>query len=201
MAPTLPYSTATQVAYLMQNLFRGVAPSPATPVTASILAQLITWTDGVIDSYFSAVGYAIPFADIVGETWPPHQTVLLNYMSAVGAAAMAGGYILKPAPAMIPGREGGEQNVYGVLFNRFATDINTHGYRFRALYYAGTKAEKWIATPYGPRGDYWPGDLYDPTQYELVRPYTNRMRELYGDVADMDFDWDYMYSLRTASVA
>lgn len=200
-APTTPYSTPAQAAYLMQNMFRGVVPSGTTPVTSTVLAQLITWVDSVIDSDFAAVGYILPFVAVSGETWPTHQTAFLGFMSATGAAAMASGHILKPAPAMSMGQQGGDQNVYAVMFNKFRTDIDKSGFHFRAQYYAGTKAEKWIATPYGPRMDFWPSDLYDPTQYELTRAYTNRMHELFSDVKDMDIDWDYMYALRDSSQA
>ena len=143
MPPTTPYVTPTLAAMLMQNIFMGQVPQDDSAVTNTVMSQLITWTDGIINGMFKSVGYVVPFAAITGETWPTDQTVLLQIMSAVGCAAMASGHILLPAPRMIPGREGGQQNVYAAMFRTFQTDVKENGAGFRANYRLGTKAEKW----------------------------------------------------------
>ena len=198
MAATVPYSTPAQAAYLLQNIFRGATPSGSTVVTDTVFVQLISWTDAMIDGNFAAVGYKVPYVALAGETWPVTQTVLLSYMSAVGAAAMAGGHILKPAPALQPGREGGNQNVYALMIDRFFEQVNEHGFHFRAQYHEGTKAEKWLGKRYGPRTDFW-SDYWDPTKYELMQDFTNRIRKVFVDIQDTEVDWDYLYSMRATS--
>jgi hypothetical protein len=200
MPPTTPYSTSKQAAYLLKTMFRNTRPGPSTPVTDEEFTQMIQWCDSVIDMNFSSVGYIVPFATLSGETWPTHQTNWTAYLSAVSAAAMAGGYILAPAPAMMPSQVRGGQNIYASMINQFFVSIGKHGYHFRAQYYRGTKAEKWLTTPQGPRTDFM-SDYLDPTRYELLSAYTDRIVELFGDVGDLDIEWDYLYSLRSVSAS
>lgn len=193
--PTKPYSTSDQVGYLVQSKFYGGAPSPTTVPSSTVIATLITWTDGVIEMEFQSRGYKLPWVEISGETWPVAQTTLLGFMSAIGAAAMAGGHILKPAPMMGPGQRGSQGNIYSIAFEQMRKQIETTGYRFRAQYYAGSKAEQWIAEPYGPRGDFME-DYWDPTDYWLLKQYTEELHTVFAEMNAMDIDWDFMFSLR-----
>jgi len=197
--PTSPFCTAAQISYLCQNLFRGQTPTSGTPVTVEVIEDyIIPWVDSMIEMQFQSVGYKVPFLTLAGEAWPTHQTTWLQFISATGGAAMAGGYILKPAPAMAPGRVGSPKGVYAQMIDELMREITKSGFHFRAQYYDRTKAEKWLATPYGPRTDFWQ-DLWDPTRYELVRGYTKIISELFDDMQEMDINWDYFYSIRTGS--
>jgi len=194
-APTTPYCTPALASLLSKNMFRGRAPSSSSPVDPTELGQLITWTDSMLQGDFSTVGYKLPFVALSGETWPTWQTNLLQFMSAIGSMAMATGYILAPAPALVQGRNTGGQNAYAVLIESFREQIRDNGLRFRAQYWAGTKAEKNLATIYGPMTDFMK-DRYDPTRYELFRAFTERIEGEYADVKAMNIDWDYMYGSR-----
>jgi len=193
--PSTPYVTPTLASILSKNMFRGQAPGASTPVENSELVQLISWTDSILDGDFSSMGYKIPFQQISGETWPTYQTTLLQFMSAVGSMAMATGYILAPAPTFQSGRASGTNNPYAVLMERFREQIRLDGFRFRAQYWPGTKAEKNIATIYGPFTDFGM-DYWDPTRFELLRAYTNRMVDVFDDVLDYRINWDYVYGIR-----
>ena len=138
--------------------------------------------------------FSIPFLTISGETWPTWQTTLLQMMSAVGAGAIASGHIPLPAPRMSPGREGGSQNVYATMFNSFRTQIEKSGMGFRGQYYLGKPAEQWCNEPVGPRTDFYDG-YYDPTRYMLLADFTDKFKGVFGDMAELDMDWDYIYEL------
>jgi hypothetical protein len=178
-------------------MFRGLTPNASTPVSNTELAHLIGWGDAILEGDFQAIGYKIPFQEISGETWPVNQTTLLEMMSSVAAIALGTGYLLAPAPAMTIGRVQGERNPFWVMIDRFRQAISDHGFRFRAQFYLGTKAEKLLSDPHGPRTD-WMEDLYDPTRYQGLRKYTDFIAEAFKDIQDYDIDYDYMYSFRTA---
>ena len=194
-APSTPYVTPALASILSKQMFKGQAPSSNTSVDNTELAQLIAWTDSMLNVDFASLGYKIPFQTISGETWPAHQTVFLQFASAVGAMAMATGYILAPAPALVAGRVSGERNAYAVMIEGFRNQIRQDGFMFRAQYYNGTKAERLIATKYGPYTDFL-GDHWDPTRYELLREYTERIVDVYADIAGYNIDWDYLYDER-----
>lgn len=194
-APTTPYCTWTLATLLSLNMFKGRTPTINSPIDPTTGAQLITWVDSLLQGDFHSVGYKIPFQAISGETWPTFQTTLLQYASAMGAMAMATGYILAPAPQLVAGRTQGERNAYAILIESFRNEIRTHGFRFRAQYYNGTKAEKMLATRYGPQTDFMK-DRFDPTRFELFRAYTDRMVDVFEDVQDYQIEWDYMYQDR-----
>jgi len=197
-APTTPFCTPALAGILSKSLFRGQNPSSTTSVKDSDLEQLIAWTDAQLCGDFRSIGYKVPFIEISGETWPTDQTTLLQFWSAVGAMAMASGYILRPSPQMLPGRSGGERNVYAVLIEAARRDIREHGYHFRAQTYIGTKAEELLTEPQGPRTDFGQ-DYVDPTRFELMHAYTDRMREVFSDIKVMNLEWDYVYELRAES--
>ena len=195
MPPTTPYVTGDLASLLAKNLFRGQTPSFSTAVTDMEMDQLILWTDSMLNMDFFSVGYKVPFLTLSGETWPAHQTTFLQFMSAVGAMAMASGYILAPAPAMHTGRVSGERNVWAVLIEGWRQGIHENGFHFRAQHYIGSKAEQWLATPYGPDTDFI-RDKWDPTRFELLRDWTDRITDVHSDIQGLDIDWDYLYSLR-----
>lgn len=191
-APTTPYCTPQLASLLSLNMFKGRTPTALSPVDPATWTQLITWTDSMLEGDFHSIGYKIPFLELSGETWPTFQTTMLQYASAMGAMAMASGYILSPAPQLVAGRTQGERNAYAVLIENFRLEVRKHGFRFRAQYYNGTKAEKNLATVYGPQTDFMK-DRWDPTRYELFRAYTDRMVEVFDDMADYQIAWDYVY--------
>lgn len=198
-APTSPYSTAAQVAYLIQNRFYGGAPSATTVPSTTILSTLVSWSDGVIEGHYRAMGYIIPWAELPNETWPASQTTLLQFVSAMATAAMAGGHILKPAPMMGQGDRGAQGNVFTIAVDEMLKQIGQHGYGFRAQYRCGTKAEQIVALPYGPRSDFTE-EYYDPTRHAwLLRKYTTELRSAFADITGMNIDWDYLYELRQES--
>jgi len=192
--PTTPYVTGALASILSKNLFKGQIPSASTPVANTEIDQLILWVDGIIDGDFSDLGYKVPFQEISGETWPSWQTVYLQIMSAVGAMAMTTGHILLPSPVMRPGRAGGEENVYTTLFRRMQARVQKRGLRFRARYYRGTQAERFISDPQAPRTDFQV-EAYDPSRYELLKLYTDRMVSFFGDIRKMNIDTDYVRQL------
>lgn len=193
--PTTPFTTPAIARVLSTSLYKGRVPDANSPVPEADLEQLILWTDAQIQGDFRKIGYKIPFVAISGETWPTDQTTLLQFWSSVGAMAMATGYVLRPAPQMVPGRSGGERNVYAVLIETARQEIREHGFHFRAQTYVGTKAEELLTEPQGPRTDYGQ-DYYDPTRYELMHAYTDRIKELYTDMAALSIEWDFIYLLR-----
>ncbi len=197
-APTSPYCNTAQVSYLLQNtFFRGV-PTQDTVPTDDVITGLITWTDGVIQTTFQAIGYKIPFAVLSSETWPAHQTSFLQFMSMIGTAAMVSGYILTPVPLRRPDRASGETNVFATMFNRMRDDIRETGLMFRADHYVGTKAEKFISEPYGPRVDYLE-DYFDPTRFQKLNAYTEMILKEHDDITARNIDWDYLQDLEAAT--
>jgi len=198
--PTPPYVTSALASLLLQNMFRGQVPDANTPITLDVYDQLIQWSCSYIDGWFASVGYKIPFATISGETWPTFQTTLLQMMAAVGAGALASGYVPLPAPRMVPNREGGEQNVYSVMFHGFMTQIHENGLGFRAQYWLGRDAEQWCNEPYGPRTDFYDG-YYDGTRYQLLADFTDTYMGVFQDMGKLDLNWDYLYELTLSTSA
>lgn len=194
-APSKPYCTYELASLLSQNMFKGRTPNANSAVDPMTITQLLTWTESMLEGDFHSIGYKIPFLELSGETWPTFQTTMLQYASAMGAMAMATGYILAPAPQLVAGRAQGERNAYAVLIESFRLEVRKHGFRFRAQYYNHTPAEKQIATAYGPQTDFMK-DRWDPTRYELFRAYTDRMVDVFDDIADYDIAWDYVYQDR-----
>lgn len=196
-APATPYSSSEQVSYLMQTLFLGGTPTHGSVPPVSVIETLISWTDSVIEATFASVGYDVPFSAISGQSWPTGQTNFLSFMSAIGVAAMAGGYVLAPYPTRGMSR-GTEETGYARLFEKMRQDVQTTGLGFMASYRIGTRAEKWICEPYGPRLDFLE-DLADPTRYSLLKGYTDMILDVYDETPTAD--WDYTYFVRLASAA
>lgn len=197
-APMSPYSSPAQVAYLLRSLYLGGPPTAITVPENVIVQNHIFWSDAVLEAAFRMVGYKIPFESLSSETWPASQTAMMSYASSVGAAAMVGGYILRPAPAIGPGRStpGASGNAYADMFERFRQDISSGGLGFRAAYQLGSKAEKFLSDPYGPRLDFLE-DYFDPTAYQTMREYTDTVLSQNALVKSFGIDWDYLWELRS----
>jgi hypothetical protein len=163
------------------------------------VTQFISWTAAQIDLQFQSAGYVLPLAIISGETWPAHQTTYLQLVNTMAAAAMAGGYSLKPAPATAPGRQGGTGNIYGDLFNAelrkiFDPQTGQTTLRFRANYYAGSPAQISVTEPKGPTTDFLEG-RFDPMRQYTQEQMADRILEIQDSMAYLQLNWDYMYGL------
>lgn len=190
-APTTPYVTGALASTMAKSMFRGQAPSAATVISDTEMDQLVLWTDAIINGDFADLGYKIPFVALSGETWPTWQTTYLQIYSTVGAMSVATGYMLLPAPARRPTDVGGVQNAWATVFTRMSERVQKRGLRFRGQYYRGTQAEQFIADPQAPRTDFQV-EAYDPSRYELLELYTDRMVAFFSDIRAMNIDTDYV---------
>lgn len=199
-APTSPYTTSSAVAYLLTTpLKTGADFTPLTTPNKTAVDEIINWVSGQMDMQFGMAGYVLPFSIISGETWPSHQTQWLGMVATLGAAAMAGGHSLRPAPAVAPSRLGGTGNVFQDLYNaelQKIFDMNTGhtAIRFRAQYYASTPAENALVTPKGPTTDFMEG-RFDPMRYLPLFEMADRVLAIERTFTDRQISWDYLYSL------
>ena len=175
--PNKPYAVSAQVALLLPNLMNSKTDfDDNTTIKKSAVDQYLTWISNEIDLQFQQAGYVVPFQELDGESWPEHQNYYLELLASLGAAALTGGHVLKPAPALTPGRGNSSGNIYQDMYNlelrkiwdAFAqrTDI-----RFRCKAYAGSKAEWSISEPTGPYVDYMVGRM-NPEDFLLFEDYT-----------------------------
>jgi len=198
MAPTSPYTTAEKVSYLHITLFKGVPPSSSSTPTETQVDQAIAWAAAQMEMAYAEVGYVIPFADLGGETWPSHQTTYLDIVNGLGAAGFVGGHMLRPAPAIGPGKGQQYGNLYQELFDKeLQAIIKGKGKRFRAGYYAGTPAEQMLCDPEGPRLDFM-DRVYDPARYVGIWGLTDLFDEFRDDIDALGLDWDFMTVFKTA---
>lgn len=199
-APTSPYTTSAAVAVLLTTpLSKKSELDNSTTPGKTATDQIISWICSQIDLQFSMAGYVVPFVAISGETWPTSQTTYLQLISTLGAAAMAGGHSLRPAPALAPGRQGGSGNVFQDLYDKellkiYDSRTGLSMARFRASYYPATPAEKSIGTPYGPTTD-WMEGYYDPSRYLGNYEIADRCFDLQMQMSAMNIQWDYIYDL------
>ena len=200
MAPTAPYATTTQVAFLMSNLLKGGLDftDNTTPTNAAV-TQVISWVSAAVEMQFSKAGYVLPFAVIGTETWITSQTTYLAFLTAIGSAAYVGGHILKPAPAVGPGRTGAVGNIYQNLFDKemlgiYNEQFKTTSLRFRANFYLGTPAEHVVTQPEGPTSD-WVEGYADPMRWLNMWDMTEKMRVIEGAIHDLGLPFDYMYDV------
>lgn len=180
--PTTPFCTPQDVALMMRNLFINAPPSSSTTPTDDTMEQLIRSTDAHILMAFQAVGYKIPFEILTGESWPSHQTDFLKYLSQIGTAAAISGYVLSPLPTR-SNRSTGENSVFASLFNKAKKDLSETGFHFRAGYYLGTKAERWLVEA-KPPGNYYLDNVKDSDRYSLFGEYAEKVFAEYGLVAN-----------------
>ncbi len=137
----------------------------------------LTWVSNQIDMQFQQAGYIVPFVELSGETFPAHQTQYLSLLCALGSAAYAGGWVLKPAPAVARGRDGSTGNVFQDLYEKELTKIwdnsfNRTTIRFRVMAYSGTPAEQSISEPTAPSLDYIEG-VMNPEDLVRLEAYTD----------------------------
>lgn len=208
--PSKPYATSAQVSLLIPNLMNGntdfnddVDPKKATNPKKSAVDQYLSWISNQIDMQFSQAGYVLPFAELDGETWPEHQTLYLELVAALGAAAMVGGHIHKPAPAISTGKGSSTGNLFQDMFNNELKKIfDAYGkisnIRFRAKYYSSTPAEKSVLEPYGPSLDYLTGNM-NPEDFMMMENYTNLKYSISKFVSvganNISINWNDFHSL------
>ena len=198
-APSPPYTNSDMVSYMLTTMLSSGSFGAATTPNLDRVDQFITWISAQVDMQFSAAGYVLPLAVISGETWPTHQTTYLQLVTTMGAAAMAGGYSLRPAPATAPGRQGGSGNVYGDLFNEELKKIwdpqtKSTTLNFRADYYVGSPAQIACTEPKGPTTDFLEG-RFDPTRELGLFDVADRVLVIQDSMKDLNLTWDYMYGL------
>jgi len=197
-APTPPYATSTHVAILLKNLIQGISDfTEDTSIKKSYVETIISWVSAQIDMQLQSAGYVVPLAEISGETWPTSQTAYLTLVACTGAASYITGAVMKPAPAVGPGREGSAGNVYQAAFESALNKMYLNGktsVAIRAQYYAGTPAENTLRLPSGPGLDYMEG-MYDPTRYQGVWAITDEIRNIQRQVLAADHPWDYLYTM------
>lgn len=174
--PSKPYASSSQVALLIPNLMNSLTDFDDINTTPKKTAvdQYLVWVANEIDMQFSQAGYIVPFQELSGESWPEHQTYFLELLNALGAAALAGGHTLKPAPALSPGRGNSTGNIYQDMYNlelRKIWDNTKSMIRFRCKTYAGTPAEWSITEPTGPSLDYMVGKM-NPEDFLMFQEYT-----------------------------
>lgn len=164
--PTKPYSVSSQVGLLLNPLMNNSLDfTENTTPKKSAVDQYLVWISNQIDLQFAQAGYIVPFQILDGESWYEHQTMYLELVCALGAAALAGGHVLKPAPALSPGRGNSSGNIYQDLYNTELTKIydrftKQSTVRFRAKAFSGTPAEYSIREPVGPNLDYIAGKMH-----------------------------------------
>lgn len=193
--PTKPYATSAQVAMLLPNLMNGAVDfsdstgNDATAVRKASVDQYLVWISNELDLQFQQAGYVLPFQELSDESWPEHQTHYLELVTALGAAALTGGHVLKPAPALSTGRGNSSGNIYQDMYNTELRKIwdTVHSYvRFRARAYAGTPAQISITEPQGPYLDYQAA-MMNPEDFLLFWDYTT-LRKNISDYVSLNFD-------------
>lgn len=197
-APTSPYCDSADVAELLPQLIRNAADfSAGTNPAKTVVEKFIRWKSSEIDQAFAAVGFYVPFQEISGETWPEHQTYALELVTAMGAAGLIAGPVVKPAPAM--GRQSGtSDNEYTASFKRFLEMVAQNGAGFRAYHRTGSLAEKFCSEPAGPMTDYLAGYI-DFTQFQTIDEYTALIEKLRSDYnIDAWQVWDHLKTSRDA---
>ncbi len=201
--PTLPYCTSEQVALLVPNLLNTKTDfDDVTFPKKTSVDYYINLVGNQVNMQFQQAGYIYPFVELTGETWPDHQTLYLQTITSLGAAAWAAGYSLKPAPAIGAGNKLSTGNIFQDMFNQEMTKIwnrlsNTSNVRFRCMAYSGTPAEVSIMQPIGPTMDYMEGKT-NPERFYMLEAYTdlkysisNYMEQEYGE----EFTWHDFHGL------
>jgi len=202
-APTAPFSSTKQIAYLMLGMFQNAdqigdpdftstgVPSP------TIVTALRTMKSAEVQMEFAAVGYKIPFQELSGESWPDFQTNFLALLEATGVASQIT-YSKLPSPGMSASpRASGLSNVYREMYEDWRKRIRESGCGLRAAYYPMSRAEKWIGDPRAPQTDYsMSSDTRDPAKFGLLLENLRVLEEQFEDIADMNLDWDFAFTIR-----
>lgn len=174
----------------------------ATTVRKSAVDQYLVWISNELDLQFQQAGYVVPFVQLSDESWPEHQTHYLELVTALGAAALTGGHVLKPAPALSPSRGNSTGNIYQDMYNtelrKIWDGVNSY-IRFRCKAYAGTPAQISITEPQGPYLDYMAAQM-NPEDFLMFWDYT-QLRKNISDYITFTFngipplDWQDFHGL------
>lgn len=186
--PSKPYCTTAQVALLLPALLNKNTDFDEINTTPkkSAVTQYSTWVSNQIDLQFQMAGYMVPFQELTDEAWPTHQTHYLELLAALGVAALTGGHVLKPAPAVTPGRGNSSGNIFQDMYNtelRKIWDGTNSFIRFRCRFYSGTPAEKSMVEPTGPGLDYMMGKM-NPEDFLMFEDYTFLKKSIVDYVTD-----------------
>ncbi len=200
MSVTAPYTTSAAVAYLLQVPLIGKPDfDDSTTPTKAVVDQTINWVSAHIDMNLQQAGYVVPLVALTGETWLTSQTNYIQLVATLGAAAMAGGYAQRPAPALGPGRTGSGGNVF---YDLYQTELNKiydpltgrAQLHLRAQVRIGSMAEKLVTSPMGPTSDFLEG-RFDPTRHYDNEKIVTKLLAIQDSLEDLDLNWDYMYGL------
>lgn len=198
--PTSPYTTAAAVKFLLRVPLTKQSIGASTTPDSDTVSQVLTWIGGEIDVRLAAAGFVVPLAVISGEEWPTHQTNYLGMVASLGAAGMAGGFAMAPAPALAPNRQGGKTG--NRLYDLYQAELDKiynqqtgrTGLALRASYYAGTPAQVAVTEPKGPTTDFIEGK-FDPTRVLSSFDVADRLLAIQASMKDLEPHWDYVYSL------
>lgn len=170
-APSSPYCDSTDVAMLLRAQLDGDSDfSSYTVPTKVVVDNLIQKYSGWVDMTFAQVGFYVPWQELSGESWPTHQTYMLNMIASFGVAGAVVGPVIKPAPAM--GRaKGTSDNEMTQIFKDFLGQIKENGFGFRADHRVGSPAENFVRVPLGPVTDYLLGYV-DRTRMQTTGEFT-----------------------------
>lgn len=158
------------------------------------------WTSNQVDLQFSMAGYIVPLVVIDGETWSVEQDYYLELITALGTAAMTAD-VLKPAPAIGPGRGQSSGNLFRDLFRQELEKIynpvtRQSLVRFRAKTYSGTPAEYSLIEPSGPNLDYLAGVILP--EYHLSLQALTDLRLCMQNYVEINWpNWNDFYGLYT----
>ena len=203
--PSAPYCDSGDV-YLMTIFAQNKAASDFTESTQPRKTIVEYWIDHIasqIDMAYASVGYDIPFAAITGEDWPTHQTTFLKYFNSVGVASMTSGAASSPPVVnFIQGRRV-ERSFYEVEWSRLIEGVKALGQKvvenlvlLRASTRAGSSADHMLTDSMPPLSDFLQG-YTDPTLFDTLRDFTNRMQTWYtAEVYEqgMEPSWENRYS-------
>lgn len=198
--PSSPYTTINAVKFLLRVLLAKQSIGVDTTPDTSLVTQAISWISAEIDIRLQSAGFVVPLEAVSGETWPEHQTAYLGFVASLGAAAMAGGYALSPAPALAATQQGGQgrnrfYDLYQTELNRILhPQTRQTALAFRANYYSGTPAQVAITEPRAPTTDFLEG-CFDPIRQLDSFDVADRILAIQDSMKDLNLKWDYVFSL------
>lgn len=200
-APTAPYTTSAKVAFLLRQLLQGDYAGgfgADTDPTVTEVDQYITWVAAEMNVALATFGLVIPLAKHPDDAaWDSTQTDFLDFLNALGAAEHAHS-ALKPLGT--PGRTGTQDSDYKSKYATILGRVRGGRLELRANYRAGTRAERQLAVPQGPRNEFRQG-AYDPTKYESLLDYTKRMQSVRAYMEDFALYWNFMYPVTATGPA
>lgn len=203
--PTAPYCTSSDV-YLMTIWAQNPAASDfseSTKPRKSVVEYWITQIASQIDMAYASVGYSVPFTAMTGEDWPTHQTTFLKYFNAIGVASMTGGDASSPPVInFVQGRRI-ERSFYEIEWMRLYEGVQGIGRKavdnlvlLRAATRAGSSADHMLTDAMPPLSD-WLQGYTDPTKFDTLRDFTNRMQRWFSaEIYEQGLDpsWENRYT-------